>query len=699
MAPEATSSLADAVSAAFAPQGRLAAAHASYRPRAGQQTMAQAVAATIADAGCLVVEAGTGIGKTYAYLVPALLSGQRVLISTATKALQDQLRGRDIPHLAQVLGLPLRLAMLKGRNSYVCLHRLQQALESGDALPSAYRAPLAQVHRWSLHTRSGDLAELPALDERSPLIPWITSDRDNCLGLACAHWQRCHVNVARREALEADVVVTNHHLFFADLAVRHSGMAELLPTVQVLVFDEAHRLNDIGVQFLGQQMSTGQWLSLARDARLAVQAHARGLAQVEVAARGLEYAAQALRQLCGAGPAAKWRWVWQGEAPQEVPSHAWAECLAVGASACGQVHSALQAVVALHPELARVAERALQLHRRLEQMRLPTPPEQVRWVSVDSGVRLVESPLDVAQALSAQVWGATPALPGVGDTAPTGMGEPAAKAANVQERTARPRQSWVFTSATLGDEPGLRWFTERCGLEGAHILQVPSPFNYAQQAAWYVPDALPLPADPGHSSALAHWLAPVAEALGGRTLVLTTTTRALHAVAAALRQRWRGSSPLQVLVQGEASKRELLARFRRSGGGLVLVATASFWEGVDIPGDALQCVVIDKLPFPPPGDPLVEARVRQIESRGGRAFTDHALPEAAVALKQGAGRLIRHEDDRGLLVIGDRRLLTQSYGSRLLAALPPMRALQSEAAFQEALTALTRTSTTDRPVP
>lgn len=696
MAPEATPSLADAVSAAFAPHGRLAAAEPAYRPRAGQQTMAQAVVATIADAGCLVVEAGTGIGKTYAYLVPALLSGQRVLISTATKALQDQLRGRDIPHLAQVLGLPLRLAMLKGRNSYLCLHRLQQALESGDALPPAYRAPLAQVHRWSLHTRSGDLAELPALDERSPLIPWITSDRDNCLGMACGHWQRCHVNVARREALEADVVVTNHHLFFADLAVRHSGMAELLPTVQVLVFDEAHRLNDTGVQFLGQQVSTGQWLSLARDARLAVHAHARGLAQVEIAARELEYAAQALRQLCGAGPTAQLRWAWQGDAPDEVTPHAWAECLTAGAAACGQVHGALQAVVGMHPELARVAERASQLHQRVEQMRLPPAPGQVRWVGVESGVRLVESPLDVAQALSAQVWGVAPALPGAGDTAPAAMGEPAA---NVLERSARHRQAWVFTSATLGDEPGLRWFTERCGLEGAHILQVPSPFNYAQQGAWYVPDALPLPADPGHSAALAHWLAPVAEALGGRTLVLTTTTRALHAVAAALRQRWRGSSPLQVLVQGEASKRELLARFRRSGGGLVLVATASFWEGVDVPGDALQCVVIDKLPFPPPGDPLVEARVRQIEARGGRAFSDHALPEAAVALKQGAGRLIRHEDDRGLLVIGDRRLLTQSYGPRLLAALPPMRALQSEAAFQEALAAITRTSTTDRSGP
>lgn len=345
-----------------------------------------------------------------------------------------------------------------------------------------------------------------------------------------------------------------------------------------------------------------------------------------------------------------------------------------------------------HPELARLAERAAQRQQRVAALQQPPAPGWVRWVAVESGVRLVESPLDVADCLRAQVWGTTPPWPVAGDATPA-WAEGAAGGAHAGERR---RQAWVFTSATLGDEPGLRWFTGRCGLDGARVLQVPSPFDYARQAAWYVPPHLPLPADPSHSSALAHWLAPVAEALGGRTLVLTTTLRALHTVAAALRARWRGAGALQVLVQGEASKRELLARFRRSGGGLVLVATASFWEGVDLPGNALQCVVIDKLPFPPPGDPLVKARVRQIEARGGRAFADHALPEAAVALKQGAGRLIRHEDDRGLLVIGDRRLLTQSYGPRLLAALPPMRALQTEAAFQEALAALTRTSTTDR---
>lgn len=669
--PMPTTPLPDAVAQVFAAGGLLAQQEPGYRERPGQQAMAQAVAQAIAHHECLVVEAGTGIGKTYAYLVPALLSGQRVLISTATKALQDQLRTRDLPHLARLLGLPLRMAMLKGRSSYLCLHRLQRAPEAAAPEVVAGATVLAQVHRWAQHTRTGDLAELPALDEHSPLLPWITSDRDNCLGSDCAHWQRCHLQAARREAMAADVVVTNHHLFFADLAVRESGVAELLPSMQVLVFDEAHRLNDTGVQFLGWQTSTGQWLRLVREVRSALP-HLRLGPQAQALASAVDAAVQAvLRAGRAAGPG---RRAWEDGAPEGDTRRAWAPALAAAEQALGALHGALAASSDGGPEPARLAERAAQAHARVQSLRGPTPLGQVRWVVTDSGVRWVESPLDVAATVRAQVFGAPPA-----DGAPS----PAVQRA----------QAWVFTSATLGDEPSLRWFVEPCGLQGARVLQVASPFDYARQAAWYVPEGLPLPSEPTHSAALARWLVPVAQALQGRTLVLTTTVRAMHAVAAGLRQAWGAAGPVGVLVQGEASKRALLARFR-GGPGQVLVATASFWEGVDLPGEVLQLVVIDKLPFPPPGDPMVEARSRAIVAAGGRPFTDHALPEAAVALKQGAGRLIRHEEDRGLLVIGDRRLLTQSYGPRLLAALPPMRGLRSAAEFQQALAALTRTSTT-----
>ena len=681
--------LADMVREVFAHDGVLARADPHFQPRDGQTRMAEAVAQTMEQGGALVVEAGTGVGKTFAYLVPALLSGERVLLSTATKALQDQLFGRDLPLLAQTLGLPVRMALLKGRASYLCLYRMERARHEVLGQDRGVARVLAKVEDWSRSTRSGDLAELTGLDDRSPVIPLVTSTRENCLGSQCPRFRECHVHQARREALAADIVVVNHHLFFADVAVRESGMAELLPTVRVVVFDEAHQINETGVQFMGLQLSTGQLTDFARDLLAAGLQLARGLADWQGLAAALDRAARDLVLTAGELRGAP-RLRWADEAPEGVHPAGWTAALRRVAQACADAHEALDTVSEIAPEFVRLFERGSELLARLARFAGPPQPDAVRWLDTGGQLRLIESPLDIAQAMRTRLLAAPQEASG-----PDGW--PAEAAA------ASPGRAWIFTSATLGDDERLTWFTERAGLQDATILRVPSPFDYAEQAALYVPRHLPSPADPAHSAALARWVGDAAEVLGGRTLVLTTTLKALRAIGDALRARWSGSGALEVLVQGDGPKRRLMERFREGAQhgqpGCILVASASFWEGFDVPGDALQLVVIDKLPFPPPGDPLVEARTLRIEQAGGKPFTAFALPEAAVALKQGAGRLIRRETDRGILVVGDPRLATMGYGKRLLAALPPMRRLASDQEFGEALAALTRTSTTDPPCP
>ena len=660
--------LQDTVTEAFAPGGVLSQAQPHFQPRPGQTTMALAVARTIENGGALVVEAGTGIGKTFAYLVPALLSGERVLVSTATKALQDQLFTRDLPVLVQALGLPLRRALLKGRSSYLCLHRMQTARQStvlaGPKSGEASRT-LALVEQWAQGTRTGDLAEMPALDERSPVIPLVTSTRDNCLGAQCPQLAQCHVYQARREALAADVVVINHHLFFADLAIRESGMAELLPTVRVAIFDEAHQLNETGIQFLGQQLATGQLLDFARDVLGAGLQQARGLCDWTQLASGVELAARDLRMAVGQVRGAS-RLRWTAEAPDGVEAVAWQASLARLHTALTDAAAALDTVSELAPDFVRLHERARLLAGRTQRFAAPCDVALVRWADVSQSLRLVESPLDIADTVRTRLL-----------AAPEGEG---------------PARAWVFVSATLGDDARLSWFTQPCGLQDAEVLRIGSPFDYARQAALYVPAHIARPADPAHSGDVARLAGDAAARLGGRTMVLTTTLRALRSIGDALAERFPVSSGIEVLVQGALPKRVLMDRFRAgsAGGqrGCVLVASASFWEGVDMPGDALQLVIIDKLPFPPPGDPLVEARCRRIESEGRSAFADYSVPEAAVALKQGAGRLIRRETDTGLLVICDTRLTQMGYGRRLLAALPPMRRITNPAEFDAALAAL-----------
>ena len=662
--------LAFEVAEAFSPGGVLSRTTENFVPRSGQTAMALAVTQAIEEGYPLVVEASTGVGKTFSYLVPALLSGERVLISTATKALQDQLFGRDLPRLIEALELPVRTALLKGRSSYLCIHRMELARQENNLPEGVSVRSLARVEQWAQVTRAGDLAELPGLDERSPLIPLVTSTRDNCLGSQCPRFRACHVNLARREAMAADVVVINHHLFFADLAVRDSGVAELLPSVRVAIFDEAHQLNETGVQFLGNNLTTGQLLDFSRDLLGAGLLLARGLVDWQEVAGSTERSARELR-LCASKhyQGAKLRWT--GKVPEGLLADDWQQALEAVHTSCLHACAALDTVSEIAPDFVRLHERAAQLTERVASFVEACEPGFVRWVDVGQQLRLVESPLDISNAVKSKMLGASDE--GV--------------------------KTWIFTSATLGDDEKLSWFTQPCGLEEADVLRIGSPFDYERQAALYVPPNFPKPNDPAHTAKVAECAAAWSRRLGGRTMVLTTTLRALRAIGEALQAAFSQSGDMQVLVQGDMPKRALIERFREGdslgGKGCVLVASASFWEGIDVPGDALQLVIIDKLPFPPPNDPLAEARSKLLESQGRSPFTDYFLPEAAVALKQGAGRLIRRETDQGVLVVCDSRLVSMGYGRRLVKALPPMKRLASEQALMDRLDSITKTCTTD----
>ncbi|QPF74918.1 ATP-dependent DNA helicase [Roseateles sp. DAIF2] len=634
------------VVAAFDRGGPLARADSHYMPREPQLRMSQAVAGAIARREALVVEAGTGVGKTFAYLVPALLSGGRALISTATKSLQDQLFLRDLPRLLEALQVPLRSALLKGRGSYLCLHRMKQARQSADLPDRRSVFLLARVEQWAQGTVSGDLAEMEGLDERSPLIPFINSTRDNCLGTDCPEYRACHVVKARREAMEADVVVVNHHLFFADMALRDSGVAELLPSVDIAIFDEAHQLPEAGLQFLGTLLGTAQLIDFARDVLAQGLTEARGLQDWQGLAAKLERAARELRLAC-AGPMKDARGMLKLRWQERAGGEGFAAALTAVAEAAALAEAAIQTVIEVSPDFARLHERAQQLQQLATGFAAEPEAGAVRWIDLSTHqARLVESPLDIREAMLEQLGG--------------------------------PPKAWIFTSATLGDDEQLRWFTEPAGLDDACVLRVGSPFDYASHARLYVPRGFPKPSEPSHAPSVAIMAARCARALGGRTFVLTTTLRALQTIGDALREDFEAEpEPIRVLVQGAAPKRLLLQQFLENPRA-VLVGSASFWEGIDVPGDDLQCVLIDKLPFPPPNDPLVEARVQRLESQGRNAFAEFFIAEAAIALKQGGGRLIRSETDKGLLVVCDPRMAGMNYGRRLRDALPPMGRVETE---------------------
>ena len=668
--------LAEQVAWALSCDGPLAEEWPGFKPRTGQSDMAQAVTETVESGGCLVVEAGTGVGKTFAYLVPVLLSGQRALISTATKALQDQLFSRDLPRLTQVLGLPVRVALLKGRSSYLCIHRMEQARHQPQASQALWQRALSRIEQWAQVTRTGDMAELPGLDETSGLWPQVTSTRDNCLGSNCPRYKACHVNLARKEAMAADVVVINHHLFFADLAVRESGVAELLPTVRVTVFDEAHQLNEIGVNFLGQELSTVQLLELARDALGTGLTLARGLVDWQGLSHGLEQAVREWRLTAGQRRSAT-RLRWGEGAPEGIDPGPWAVGLQGVDQALQALSQALDQVTELAPDFQRLLERCTGMRQMCDRFQAPMADDAVRWAEVAAGLRLVQAPLDVAETFARLT---APPERANADEAGQAAAVPAAS------------RAWVFTSATLGDDPAMRWFTGPCGLNHARTLRVDSPFDYARQAALYVPDELSAPGERQHALDVARLALDAARRIGGRTLVLTTTLSAMRTIGEFLQSHLDSGLGLEVLVQGQSPKRLLMARFREGSsqgqGGCILVASVSFWEGFDVPGDALQLVVIDKLPFAPPDDPVFEARGRRLQQQGRSVFVDQALPQAAVMLKQGAGRLIRSETDQGVLVVCDHRLSRKGYGTRLIKALPPMRRIVDSKEFDQALTDL-----------
>jgi len=659
------------VDAALAPGGPLARAWTGWRDRPGQRALARAAAETIAVGGVLAAQAGTGVGKTVAYLVPVLLSGRRAILSTATQALQDQLFHRDIPAVAAALQRPVRAALLKGRSAYLCRHRLQQAAAGavGAAPDLALARALPRVVAWSAVTRRGDLAELGPLATGA----WrerITATREQCLGTDCPEAAACHVFAARREALAADWVVVNHHVLMADQDVRESGQAALLPSADVVVVDEAHAFNDTAIGFLGRQLGSAGLARLVADVQRLGAEQAAGMGAWTRLGADLTLAGRSLAQASGGGVAEERR-PWDDGAPAGADGPAWRSAAVQLDRALGALHAALLPVADLTPDLRRLGERAASLRTDWRALAgAPAADGWVRWWErpAPGRWRAVMTPADCGEAF--QPWK---------EAVSTG-------------------QSWVFTSATLDTDPQLAGFARALGLPAAaRVLRVPGAFDHARQAALHIPGDLPEPGDDGHSEALAARVAVWADRLGGRTLVLTTTRRAARRIAETLAVRLSGS--LTVLAPSATERTAALQRWQRAGGqGMVMVGAGAFWQGVDLPGDMLQLVVIDKLPFAPPDDPLHRARLARAEAAGLDGFLAVSVPQAALTLAQGVGRLIRGETDRGVVVIGDPRLWRRSYGAAVLEALPPMAALTDEQALTRALDALaglTRSSTRD----
>ncbi|MCX5538471.1 ATP-dependent DNA helicase [Paraburkholderia sp. CNPSo 3076] len=686
----------------FAADGLLAREIDGYRPRAAQIEMARAVAAAMeaaaqslpdpatfelqsrparrvergapAQSGAeeaaraaggngdntLIVEAGTGTGKTYAYLVPAMLWGGKVVVSTGTKHLQDQLFARDIPTVRDALAVPVSVAMLKGRANYLCHYYLQRTADNG-RLPSRQEtAYLQEIVRFAKITRSGDKAELASVPETAAVWSMVTSTRDNCLGQECPHYKDCFVMQARREAQQADIVVVNHHLFFADIMLRDTGMAELLPSANTIIFDEAHQLPETATLFFGETLSTAQFLELARDCVAEGLSHARDAVEWVKLGAALERAARDVRlafkedslrlsitQLPEDHPLFDALDVLQTELGTLATALAGQAERAESIGACLRRARELQGILAgwTAPQGAAPAREARKADADGQDEKADAPDdadEKVRWVEVFSHtVQLHETPLSVAPIFAKQ-------------------------------RAGVPR-TWVFTSATLSVRGDFTHYAAQMGLSSRRSMTLPSPFDYPTQGLLYVPRNMPQPSSPQFTDAVFDAALPAIEASGGGVFMLCTTLRAVDRIAQKLRDtiEARGwNTPL--LVQGDASRTELLERFRAYGNA-ILVGSQSFWEGVDVRGDALSLVVIDKLPFAPPDDPVLAARLDALAKKGLSPFAVHQLPQAVITLKQGAGRLIRAETDRGVLMICDTRLVDKPYGRRIWQSLPPFK--------------------------
>lgn len=600
-----------------------------FAVRAQQVEMATAVEQALEDTAVLIVEAGTGTGKTFAYLVPALQSGKRVIISTGTRHLQDQLFHRDLPTVRTALAAPVQAALLKGRANYLCHHRLEVTRSEGRLPTRQQVSQLESIHDWAGRTRRGDIAELSSIPEDAAIWPRVTSTAENCLGQQCEHLQQCHVLKARRAAQEADLVVINHHLLCADLALKEEGFGDLLPGAEAFIIDEAHQLPETAARFFGLSLSSRQLQELAQDC---INEYVRETAATDglpELARALEHSVRDLRLALGPD---EQRAPWS----RLVTDRAVHDSLPQLRQALAALTDALAAEAGRSRGLDNCYQRAMKLRGLLAQTTEQPPENHIHWYETwKTSFRINLTPLEVAE--------------------------------NFDSRRQALPSSWVFTSATLSVNGSFEHFARRLGLEDARTLQLDSPFDYANHALFYLPKGLPEPAAADFTERMLDEAQKVIDASRGRAFILFTSYRALHLA----RRRLQDSCTWPLLVQGSAPRNELLERFRELGNA-VLLGTSSFWEGVDVRGEALSCVIIDKLPFASPGDPVLQARIDALKARGGNPFVEEQLPHAVITLKQGVGRLIRDVSDRGVLVVCDTRLVTKSYGKVFINSLPAM---------------------------
>ena len=619
----------------FASDGPLAATIPGYRQRTQQLEMAKAIAEAIQHSRQLVAEAGTGTGKTFAYLVPALLSGGKVIISTGTKTLQDQLYNRDLPAVRNALQVPVTVAMLKGRSNYVCHFHLERATHEGRFISREDARYVHVISSFAEHSSTGDKSELTDVPENATIWPSVTSTRDNCIGQDCKYYKDCFVMEARKRALAADVVVVNHHLFFADVMLRDEGVAELLPSANTIIFDEAHQLPEVAGLFFGEDVSTSQLMELARDVHAEAVTTAKDCIALPECTAALEKAVRDFR-LIFAYEGSRMP-VQKAQSLKNFDS-AYVTMLAK----LKALNDILETQAERDPALENCFERGIALHEQFQRWQAAENGDLVRWVEVfTQSVQLHATPLSVAEGFGKQLAG-TP-------------------------------RAWIFTSATLAVKSDFSHYLGQMGLQEAATGFWSSPFDYGQQALLYVPQDLPEPNSPGYTASVAAAALPVIKASGGRAFVLSTSLRAMRELHALLKEAFeREGLEYPLLLQGESSRSELLDRFRKLGNA-VLVGSQSFWEGVDVRGEALSAVIIDKLPFAPPDDPVLAARIDKMNAEGRNAFMEYQLPYAVITLKQGAGRLIRDEADRGVLMICDPRLISKPYGRRIWQSLPPFR--------------------------
>ncbi|OOY52416.1 ATP-dependent DNA helicase [Solemya velum gill symbiont] len=601
---------------------------AGFRVRSQQLEMAHAVDDALKSAGTLVCEAGTGTGKTFAYLVPALLSGLKVIISTGTKNLQDQLFNRDLPRIRDSLGQSVSAALLKGRANYLCLHRMDSAEFDRRAASPKTMELLAQVREWGRKTRRGDIAELTMIPENAPIWPLVTSTIDNCLGQACPDYSKCFLVEARRNAQEADVVIINHHLLCADFSLKDEGFGELLPMADAFIIDEAHQLPAVANNFFGTSVSARQLQELCRDILTIYSQMKMKQSEVQEVANALDKSVRDFRLLLGLDER---RGAWEELAAD---SHH-LKALEQLHEKLADVIEVLEALKGTDESLDACCERAGQLSRHLDLITSDEDADSnVRWFETTRlGFRLAQTPLEIAEAFQKQMQSHA--------------------------------NAWIFTSATLAVGGDFSHFCSQLGIKESETACWDSPFDYRKQALWYVPEGLPEPSHESFVEKLVESVIPLLEASKGRAFLLFTSYRALYRASEMLEEK----IDYPLLVQGSAPKGELLDRFRELGNA-VLLATSSFWEGVDVQGEALSLVVIDKLPFASPGDPVMQARLDAIKKRGLNPFMQYQLPQAVISLKQGAGRLIRGVEDRGVLVTGDMRMLNRPYGKIFIDAMP-----------------------------